>query len=89
MDNSTEMSDVFSEVAAQLLAAGKTVIVVSQDDEVLRHCHIVHLLRDGRIGGNSESYEQVKVNPVYEEIVRKSRNKRDVLKYCIDNCSWF
>lgn len=51
LDSSTETSDIFGDVAAQLLLGGKSVVVVSQDDNILRHCSEIHLLENGQLNG--------------------------------------
>lgn len=71
------ISDLFSDAVARWKSQGKTVVVVSQDDNVLRHCEQMILIENGTLNGGSFSYDKIKSNPVYKEIVRNNRIRRE------------
>lgn len=80
LDSSTETSDIFGEVVAQLLLARKSVVVVSRDDNVLRHCGEIHVLANGQLDGGqtyatlvqSETYQAVSAEFKHERLNRRN-----------------
>lgn len=75
LDSSTETSDIFGEVVAQLLLSRKSVLVVSRDDNVLRHCSEIHLLANGQLDGG-QSYATLMQSETYQAVRSEFKHER-------------